>query len=731
MAAAATWHVSPGGDDTASGEAGAPFRTIQRAVEAARAGDTVLLHEGIYRETVRPEHDGRPDAPITLTAAPGARPIVSALDPITGPWVFDGNGRYSAAVPAAPALGKVADGVAPALSTGMDQIFIDGIVQPEARHPNRSGSDPLDHEGLALKVDENFRIIAPELARLPDNALAGARFHGHVHPAWTAQSGVVVSSRADEVRMDPSTLSTPWWPNRARSGGNVDADVTYSPVHSAGSGYFFGTKALLDAEGEWIIERSAAGDTLRLLPPGERHPDTLRIERKVRPWTIDLDGRSHWILRDLQLVGGAVRLRGEHLVLDRCELRHPTHFLTFALGYGYDGGLPQGGAILFEGRQSTVRACVVRASAGSGINLKGEGHLVTRNQLHDIDYSGTYAAGITVGGNGHVVEFNTIRDSGRDAIALAGGGHRILFNDLSRAGRLAMDGGGLYTYGQNGADRTTGRPTEIAYNWVHESGQPDDPKNRGIYIDNYSRGFVVHHNVLWGLGHPGKNKGLHIGAPSIDVDFYHNTLIGVLPPTEASYTKFPLTNRDPEFWTASNNRLAYHYQNNLHIPATIPPEMVLENPKTGDYRPRAGSSNVNPATTESVKVWQTSDGKTGVPAGYTLYVQDKSVPFSFSETSGQGVSLPGINDGFTGTSPDDGAYERGLPLWRPGHDGYSGDASPYRRDLVGRLVSVAGSTGGHVVTRFFTPLKAQRLRLLLACDAGSPAVAEIQIYQPE
>ena len=32
------------------------------------------------------------------------------------------------------------------------------------------------------------------------------------------------------------------------------------------------------------------------------------------------------------------------------------------------------------------------------------------------------------------------------------------------------------------------------------------------------------------------------------------------------------------------------------------------------------------------------------------------------------MPLPGINDGFTGTAPDAGAYEAGRPLWRAGHD---------------------------------------------------------------
>jgi hypothetical protein len=34
----------------------------------------------------------------------------------------------------------------------------------------------------------------------------------------------------------------------------------------------------------------------------------------------------------------------------------------------------------------------------------------------------------------------------------------------------------------------------------------------------------------------------------------------------------------------------------------------------------------------------------------------------------KGVLLPGVNDSFTGTAPDCGAYAAGQPLWRAGHD---------------------------------------------------------------
>ncbi len=47
-ALAGEWHVSPDGDDTASGSATAPFATIMRAQTAASTGDTVWLHGGTY-----------------------------------------------------------------------------------------------------------------------------------------------------------------------------------------------------------------------------------------------------------------------------------------------------------------------------------------------------------------------------------------------------------------------------------------------------------------------------------------------------------------------------------------------------------------------------------------------------------------------------------------------------------------------------------------------------------
>jgi hypothetical protein len=49
-------------------------------------------------------------------------------------------------------------------------------------------------------------------------------------------------------------------------------------------------------------------------------------------------------------------------------------------------------------------------------------------------------------------------------------------------------------------------------------------------------------------------------------------------------------------------------------------------------------------------------------------VEENAVPIAGSKAIDAGVPVSGITDGFLGTAPDLGAYERGGMLWRPGAD---------------------------------------------------------------
>src|ERR1700724_928015 len=78
---AAVWHVSP--TVLPAIPAKSQFRTIQTAARKVNPGDVVLIHSGVYRETVIIEKNGTATKPIRFEAAPDANVIITGLDRLT------------------------------------------------------------------------------------------------------------------------------------------------------------------------------------------------------------------------------------------------------------------------------------------------------------------------------------------------------------------------------------------------------------------------------------------------------------------------------------------------------------------------------------------------------------------------------------------------------------------------------------------------------------------------
>lgn len=86
------YHVSKKGSDRNPGTEAAPFLTIQRAADAAEAGDRVVVHEGVYREWVRPRNGGLSDScRIVYEAAEGEHAVIKGSERITGWSRVQGN----------------------------------------------------------------------------------------------------------------------------------------------------------------------------------------------------------------------------------------------------------------------------------------------------------------------------------------------------------------------------------------------------------------------------------------------------------------------------------------------------------------------------------------------------------------------------------------------------------------------------------------------------------------
>ena len=76
-----TYHVAPDGSDETTGVTREDaWRTVAHAAAQVNAGDTVLIHEGTYHETVHVRATGKPDMPITFKAAPGEKVVFDGKD---------------------------------------------------------------------------------------------------------------------------------------------------------------------------------------------------------------------------------------------------------------------------------------------------------------------------------------------------------------------------------------------------------------------------------------------------------------------------------------------------------------------------------------------------------------------------------------------------------------------------------------------------------------------------
>ena len=89
---------------------------------------------------------------------------------------------------------------------------------------------------------------------------------------------------------------------------------------------------------------------------------------------------------------------------------------------------------------------------------------------------------------------------------------RVLYNHLFDYMELTEDGGATYAFYVKAGG------TEVAYNWVH-GDLGHYAFNPGLYVDNDSRDFRFHHNVVWDV-----KTGIGWNQTSGYLEAYNNTV---------------------------------------------------------------------------------------------------------------------------------------------------------------------------------------------------------------
>jgi PA14 domain/Right handed beta helix region len=603
------FYVAPSGDDTNPGSLEKPFKTIQKCADVVTAGFTCVVRAGTYRETITLKNSGASGKPITFKTVPGEVALVSGADVVTG-WKQDSGAIQTA-------------GVAWDLGPGNNQVFVDGKMMFEARYPNAVSSNVLELRNWGRVRDPQGAKSAWAFAAdgLPAN-LTGAKINFVPGPVWVGETGTITASSGGSI-----SFSAP--------GGQLEEVPSFDPNLYAlknGNPYFvWGKRELLDAPGEWFLESGK----LTLWPPDGANLSTASVEVKRRLFAFDLRDRSFITLKGFQVKAATIttgdpakpnQSTSSDIVLDDVHVRYPSHFTLSNPGNAWGTGVNDSGVLLF-GRNHTIKNSTVAFSAGNGVALNGVGHLLENNIVHDVNYAATDSSAVSTDGSGvglsnQVIRFNTLYNTGRSVLLHRNTqGLKILNNHLYNGGLLVNDLGMTYTF------QSDGNGTEIAYNLVHDNFAPSE--SMGIYLDNGSRNFLVHHNIVYNV-----KAALNLNLPSLNNRVYNNTLIGW---NEAAGSWGP----NPSDWKGDGTELS----NNIFTgPRNINPDGAKAVVSFG------GSNNLEAATN---------------PKFTNLPEFDLSLG-SGSSAIDAGKVIAGITDGFAGAAPDIGALESGKPMFRTG-----------------------------------------------------------------
>lgn len=492
--------------DENDGSINAPFKTLAKAALEAEAGDTVIIKEGVYRETLSPQNSGTASNPITFRAAEGEKVVISANKELS-PFALYKDNIYTA--PMGWDMG-----------TGKNQIFVNGKSMTEARYPN---NPQWRSEGLSdlWPTKGDFKVSAEDTSVITSDTLLnqdesdywkGAYYVGAFGNSYALATGTIESSKNGEITIKDT--STKWW-------------WTPADTDKWNYGCIIGHMNALDISNEWVKQ----GDNVYLIFPDGVKAEQTTVEAKARQLVIDLSGKKCINVEGIETIGGSVNMNNSEMcMLNGMNMKYITHYtlsndqrdgyIDWPFNLKNENGAPQRGevGIYVGGRDNIIVNSHIDHSAGAGIYGTGMYTYIENNILNDCGYMGSYVSGITfntvgtdektVARGGHAVFNNTVYNCGRSCLNIGqieGAGHilapylpmEIAYNDFHDGMLSTLDTAMIYEYfTYMGTDK---KKTEIHHNYVYstQTKAEENPFAFGIYHDGGSFGTETYSNLVF------------------------------------------------------------------------------------------------------------------------------------------------------------------------------------------------------------------------------------------
>ena len=507
-----TYYLGPDGSDQNVGSMEKPFKSIKKALEVLKAGDTLYLKEGRYFDTLDLRSlSGGDDSPIVIAGISPEKVVIDGRDCLDSQlWKQEGNDIYSISV----------NEHFHSLLTRQDaMLFVENEPYVEARWPNMRYNENWNPRKKWAQFDKNAssygKIIQEEVAKLGVD-LTGAKLHlKYVSNFIGTRKITHHEAGSNQVSYEKKLLwGKPDYPEFVRGKGHYEEKFFVS-----------GARSLLDSKEEWHYDPDKR--ILSVIFAEGQSPNKDFVYIKSRDYGIHSIDSKNLHLRDLLLFATSIQLGGVqqpildkklnpkfnnkgdpiyHLSLcDRLKIKNVHAIYTSASNSYFSARAdvprpdhnPSNTSPLVVAQNSRIEDCEFGWSYYNGFRLIGRGNVMTHCVIHNSSLDGWMAkSGIYLRygyrGSYTTEQANTIEsctsfNSGGVAMYHYGPGpNHLIKNHFFNAGIYSGDISGTYLpYGKRAQGST------IAYNWVHAI------RGIGMRCDSWGDEIYIHHNVVW------------------------------------------------------------------------------------------------------------------------------------------------------------------------------------------------------------------------------------------
>ncbi|MFA6241303.1 MAG: right-handed parallel beta-helix repeat-containing protein [Candidatus Hydrogenedentales bacterium] len=511
---AAEYFIAPDGNDTNLGtDIEKPFRTLQRAADAAVAGDSCFIRAGVYRETVSITKSGEQERPITFSSYQGERVIIDGSDIVTGAWNQSGDKIWKVKV---------------AAKESIESVFIDERMLVEARWPNCSWEENWQPEKKWALTGKGTALGQIESAALAES---GQDFRNGVAYIKLSKGNNCFTRPVTAHHPGSATLLYDSTGVEGRAWGEDSMPERIKSYGFEDNRFFLAARGALDVPGEWWHDVEQG--ELLLIPPDGLEPSQSAVSIKARVAGFEGNGVSNIVINTLEFHKCNVRFaQSSRIVLQGCRFLFPSTPKVFP---GLKTAEKMEQNLRIEGADTLVERCLIEWAVDGAIEIEGSGNRVENCVVHDCNLHGRHPGpGISVDGAESLSNRKAQRSA--DAIGSAEAGSHVLAPNVIRrctvynigsvgiyargAAPATLDhnhifNAGLYCVDVSSLYVPIGRKmrgTAVHHNWLH------DIRGIGYRVDIEGREMVFHHNLVWNASVGCKMQGFQLEG-------YNNTLI--------------------------------------------------------------------------------------------------------------------------------------------------------------------------------------------------------------